>query len=421
MILVSGRAGTGKSRLIRYIAGLPEGSRTMIVAPTGIAALNIGASTIHAAFQIPHAMVDARSMQARKLGPEIRKIDRLIVDEVSMVRADLLDAIDARLRDARKLDRPFGGVQVMLVGDFLQLPPVVRDDDMAALAGLGYRTPYAFSAHVMQEVPLKVITLTKVWRQSDAELIEMLGRIREGRRTQEALAWLNARCSREARAGSQPMLLTPTRAAADRYNDAGLARLKATSSSAPVISLGLRQGSFVESAALPAPETLALLPGLRVMATKNGVGYVNGSLGVVTEIDTSDPEALAAMVSFDGATEPVKVSPATWENTRSEWKDGEGLVNKVIGRYQQIPLALGYAITIHKSQGLTLEDVRLDLGRGTFAPGQAYVALSRAKHLEGLSFARPLNTRDVRTDAILDAFLAWTRESDGLEVTVAKS
>lgn len=412
-VLISGRAGSGKSRLIHYIKGIEEGSRTLCVAPTGIAAFALGSPTIHSAFQLPIGVIDSENLgKARRVPQVMKKMNRLVIDEISMVRADLLDGIDARLRDWRQTDRPFGGVQVIMVGDFLQLPPVVRDSDQEALTGLGYETPFAFSARVLRDLPLSVVTLRKVWRQSDPSLIAALGDIRKGRNIEEAIGWLNDVCVREHRQ-SRPLILTATRASADAYNAQGLSKAIEESSAEPVTYQGKREGSYEDGGFLPAPDELTLVPGVRVMAVKNDVKgkYVNGSLGEVLDCSSS-PDKVT--VKFDTG-ETVEVEREEWARTRQVWSEGEErLVEEELGSYEQIPLTLGYAITVHKSQGLSLDDVRLDLGRGAFAPGQLYVALSRVRTLEGLSFARPLTSYDARVDPMMIKFLDWARNAPNL-------
>ncbi|UWQ39929.1 AAA family ATPase [Leisingera aquaemixtae] len=438
LVLISGRAGTGKSRFIRYLGQIDEGRRQIIVAPTGVAALNIGAATIHKTFQLPFGALDARKMERRPLGRELEMIDRLVIDEISMVRADILDAIDMRMRERRGDPRPFGGVQVVMVGDFLQLPPVTPREEEAMLARLGYHTPYAFSAKVVNEMDLKVVTLSKVWRQSDRDFIEVLGRIRSGRARQQDVGWLNDQCFRPAKKGTRPLMLTPTRNAAQRYNETGInnQRSKRRSelqlgSCANGVEIGehvfeaIRRGSFEGDAGrrkvVPVPDKVSLLPGVRIMAVKNDPGgkFVNGSLGTVLAAHPGQGETELPYVDvqFDDRPDPVSVGRVTWEEIRHRWNSATEAVEKeIVGSYTQIPLALGYAVTIHKSQGLTLTDMRLDLGNGTFAPGMLYVALSRAKSMDGLSFARPVRLDDMRTDEITTQFLAWARESARLEI-----
>jgi ATP-dependent DNA helicase PIF1 len=435
VILVSGRAGTGKSRLINYLASIPDGRRQMVVAPTGIAALNVGAATIHSTFALPFGPIDAQRMESRKLPAVLKKVRRLIIDEISMVRADMLDAIDQRLRTLMDSDRPFGGIQIILVGDFLQLPPVVKREDEEVLDELGYETPFAFSAKVLDGMPLKVVTLQKVWRQADEEFISMLGKIRDGRSPEVAVEWLNERCFRPARDGSKPMMLTPTRSAADAYNTEGInkqrrarrakAGLDQTAKPEEIgefIFRAQKKGSFENAKQLPVPEVQPLIPGARVMAIRNDPegNFVNGSLGTVLAIDDDKEEGgKVVKVKFDGSKRVARVAIMEWEDVKYSW-GGEGIEKKIVGTYTQIPLVLGYATTIHKCQGLTLEDVRIDLGRGAFAAGQLYVALSRAKSVEGLSLERAITPRDVQVDAMLTEFLAWAGRNENLDITVAK-
>ena len=424
VVFVSGRAGTGKSRLIDYMKGMPGGEKQVVVAPTGVAALALKAATIHSFFRLPIGVIDTSAMEPdERFGPVHRKMQRLVIDEISMVRADILDGIDRRLRLLRNPDLPFGGVQIVMVGDFLQLPPVVTDEDRNLLDRLGYETPFAFSAKVMQNAPIRVATLTKVWRQSDPEMISALGNIREGRNVIAAIDWLNDHCARDHRSGYAPLLLTATRAAADAYNDDGISRLRTRYASLPeerVVFTARAGGAFEnERTVLPAPRQLELYRGARVMSVKNdaAAGYVNGSLGEVVDFYDGNGvfEDAWVAVLFDGGADPIRLFAANWLKSSQTWDDQEeAIVDTAVGVYEQIPLTVGYAITIHKSQGLTLEDVRLDLGRGAFAPGQLYVALSRAKSVEGLSFARPILQTDVQVDEMLVRFLAWARSAENL-------
>lgn len=437
LILISGRAGTGKSRLINYLSRLPEGRRQIIVAPTGVAALNIGASTIHKAFRLPPEIIDSRMLEPQAFGPEMRKIDRLIIDEISMVRCDLLDAIDMRLRTIRSDPRPFGGVQVVMVGDFYQLPPVVTPSVAPILKRMGYLTGFAFSSRVLQDLDLKVATLTKVWRQNDAKLIDVLGRIRIDRVHAEDLEWLNATCHRAHREGANPMILTPKKAAAARYNMDGLEALRRGRrmiGDLPSGASGEEIGEVAFQAELegsfrrpnrkeddfPVPKTVELLPGARVMAVKNDPGgaFVNGSLGTVYAVSSSGgvENRAYAEVIFDRTPTPVRVEMMEWEEIKYGWNEKLDEIDRdVTGVYRQIPLVLGYASTIHKGQGQTLEDVRIDLGSGAFADGQLYVALSRATSAEGLSLKTPVRWSDVRANATAKGFLEWAEQNERID------
>jgi ATP-dependent exoDNAse (exonuclease V) alpha subunit len=408
VILITGRAGTGKTRLVQYVKSRPGGELQATVAPTGIAALNARAQTIHSFFHLDHAVLDAKRLaKGGKFGSLYRRMKRLVIDEISMVRADVIDAIDARLRQVRSDNRPFGGVQIIMVGDFLQLPPVVQEQDWPMLEGLGYEAPYAFNARALQSLPVKTVTLDRVWRQDEPDFVDMLGAIRTREGIEKVLERLNACCVGPHRDGVQPLMLTPTRAAAERYNNQGLAAL----GKARTGFRGTFERDFAMGAVnLPVPEFIELTPGARVMAVRNDPGgrFVNGSLGTVMRFD----EEGGVFVKFDRRRDEDLVGPMTWEKIRQQWNEAESRIeNEVVGTYKQIPLMHAWAVTIHKAQGLTLDDVRVDLGAGAFAPGQVYVALSRVRTIAGLSFARPLRASDVRADPVLVAFTKWARES----------
>jgi hypothetical protein len=410
VILITGRAGTGKTRLVQYIKTRPGGELQATVAPTGIAALNARAQTIHSFFHLEQAVLDAnRLSKGGKFGGIYRRMKRLVIDEISMVRADIIDAIDARLRYIRMDKRPFGGVQIIMVGDFLQLPPVVNENDWPMLENLGYTAPYAFNARALQALPVTTVMLDRVWRQGEADFVDMLGAIRTREGIEDALECLNTRCVGPHRDGVQPLLLTPTRAAAERYNNQGLTAL----GKARTGFRGVFERDFALGAAnLPVPEHIDLATGARVMAVRNDPNgrFVNGSLGTVTRFDSEG----GVFVQFDRRSDEDLVGPVTWEKIRQQWNEKEQRIdNEVVGTYKQIPLIHAWAVTIHKSQGLTLDDVRVDLGSGAFAPGQVYVALSRVRTLDGLSFARPLRASDVRCDPVLVSFMKWARDQSG--------
>jgi len=396
-VLVLGRAGTGKTTLIRYLRQRPGGDAQAIVAPTGIAAQNATAQTIHSFFHLPPAILNSAQLpEGKYFGPLYRKLSRLVIDEISMVRADLLDAIDVRLQTIRENRAPFGGVQVLMVGDFLQLPPVVQDHDREILTQLGYKTPFAFSAKVFQNLRVTKISLDQVFRQNEQEFIEILGKVRSGTDLENTVGIINERCFRAHRDGTVPLLLTSTLAAADRYNRQGLEKLMGEPSIFAAEAKGKPEG-------LQIPQHLELKPGARVMATRNDSErrWINGSLGTVSKISGEE-----VYVRFDRSDEEYHVEPVKWEKIRQVWNDAEGKIeNQVIGTYEQLPLTPAWAITIHKAQGLTLDDVRIDFGAGAFAPGQVYVALSRVRTLDGLSLTRPLRTTDFRFDPLLYAFL----------------
>lgn len=389
-VLITGEAGTGKSTLVRFIRGHEAFPGTVVLAPTGIAALNVTGQTLHSFFRLPPRVITPDALTGQRGNRLWTKVNTIIIDEISMVRPDVLDGIDYILRRARKTDLPFGGVRMIFVGDFYQLPPVVRRPEAEILEHMGYATPFAYSAHVLAQAGVRTIALQEVHRQSQRAFLSVLSDLRQGREVYGALERLNDACARDHRAGVTPLILTATNATANRYNASALAQIN---SPAGVYS-GITQGQFKLSGDnLPVPERLTLKVGARVMALKNDVNkrWVNGSLGTVTALG-----AAQVQVRFDGGRKSYDVAAASWETVKYVWDAGkEDVKAEVVGTYTQMPLVPAWAVTIHKSQGLTLEDVRVDLERGSFASGQAYVALSRATTLEGLSLSRPLRPSDI--------------------------
>lgn len=399
VVLVTGRAGTGKSHFIRTLVEEDPGFPQALLAPTGLAAMNIGGQTVHSFFGFPpRPLIGATEKPHWFFTRTARAIRRLIVDEVSMLRADVLDAMDQHLKVARKSSRPFGGVQMLLVGDFYQLPPVVRGEEGQLLEDAGYSSPYAFSAHVLRDAPVAALQLTEVHRQTDRDFIAMLSAIRERRSVEEAVATLNEVCL-ERSLTQRPVLLCATNAVADNYNARGLAALSGISARYSGAFEGEQPRSQVADR-YPAPLELILKRGARVIFTQNDPEgrWVNGSLGTVKALDEN-----IITVLLD-AGEEVDVERAVWPQARWTWNASEKRMEvKEEFKYVQFPLAHAWALTIHKAQGMTLDAVEIDLGRGAFAPGQTYVALSRARSMEGLRLARPLSPRDVQVDpAIAD-------------------
>jgi hypothetical protein len=398
VVLLTGRAGTGKSHFIRTLVERDPGFPQALLAPTGLAAMNIGGQTVHSFFGFPpRPLIGLHEKPNWFFTRNARALRRLIIDEVSMLRADVLDAMDQHLKVARKSSRPFGGVQMLLVGDFYQLPPVVRGDEGQLLEDAGYSSPYAFAAHCLRDAPLAALELTEVRRQTDSDFIALLSALREQRGVEDAVATLNAECL-ERSLPQRPVLLCATNAVADNYNARGLEALSGVAAK----YLGGFEGEApkAQTDRYPAPIELILKRGARVIFTQNDSEgrWVNGSLGTVKSLDET-----IIVVAIDGG-EDVDVERAVWPQARWTWNAKENRMEvKEEFKYVQFPLAHAWALTIHKAQGMTLDAVEIDLGRGAFAPGQTYVALSRARAIEGLRLARPLSPRDVRVDpAIAD-------------------
>jgi ATP-dependent DNA helicase PIF1 len=406
LVMVLGGAGTGKTTFLHELQR-SGGAGQVFLAPTGVAALQLGGQTIHSFFGIPPRILNADDVAPRGWRRElIRKINRVVIDEVSMVRSDLLDVVDWCLRQARDRADPFGGVQVVLVGDFLQLPPVVPSSEAEVLERMEYVSPYAFDAKVLQQIEVTRVPFTIVYRQSDRFLVEHLANIRRGEMIGQSIEAINAACCRPHRREHMPVILAPTNARVEAYNLRGLRALDTEE----FVYQAKTSGQFdMARDRLPAPETLVLKVGARVMAVRNDTGqrWVNGSLGTVTRLAED-----RAWVQFDNGYE-AEIEHAIWERIRYAWNNATNRVEAtVVGKYKQLPLIHAWASTVHKAQGLTLDDVRIDFDAGAFAPGQAYVALSRARSIAGLSLARPLRLNDVRIDRRVTAFIGAFESDD---------
>jgi hypothetical protein len=402
VVIITGRAGTGKSTLVRELAK-SGGPRQVVLAPTGVAALNVEGQTIHSFFRLPPHIVNPEDIVPIPSRFQLyQNLERIIIDEMSMVRADLLDAIDCSLRINRGNDQPFGGVKIILIGDLLQLPPVVPNEEAEILENWGYETPYIVSAKALQNLRVRFVELPTVYRQDDEEFIQMLADLRVGENVENVVNAINARCFGPHRQPMTPIILTATNANADFHNQDKLSALPGPAST----YVGTLQGRFnLNTDKFPAPMRLELKVGARVILVKNDPGqrWVNGSLATVTRMGPN-----SVWVRLDGGLGECEVNRVSWDKIEYRWSQGERrIVPEVVGSYSQIPLKAAWAITIHKAQGLTLENVRIDLGAGAFASGQAYVALSRVKSLAGLSLARRLTVADVWVDPTL---LAVTEE-----------
>ncbi len=391
-LFVTGRAGTGKSTLLRALCGMIEDEH-VVVAPTGLAAVNVGGQTIHSFFGLPPRLIRPEDIRRSRNGAVMRRLKMLVIDEVSMVRSDLMWAIDQSLRINRGRPRePFGGVRLVLFGDLHQLPPVVQEAEVAAHLEETYGGPFFFSVSALREgVGTYLLELLHVFRQSDEVLIDVLTHIRGGDVEPEHLELLNSRVApiRTLAEGEPYVILTPTNAAANRINMAYLDALPA----APVSFAASVSGEFSQTAH-PTDETLVLKVGAKVMLLRNDSErrWVNGTIARIARL-----EEKRVWIELDGKEEEIE--PVTWEARRYAYdQTAQKIVESVAGTFKQFPLRLAWALTIHKSQGLTLDRVYIDLGRGTFAHGQAYVALSRCRSLEGLALARPLRPSDILFD-----------------------
>ena len=405
-LFLTGKAGTGKSTLIRHYLEQTDRS-TITVAPTGIAALNVDGYTIHRLFSFPLGVTEEQvrgsSYYPGRFAKALKELDTLIIDEASMVRADLFDALTAALElYGPRPGTPFGGVQLVLVGDLYQLPPVVTDSE-AAWIEERYGTPFFFSARSFDEDTFPVVELSTVFRQQgDDQLVDLLNAVREGTLLEEARGELNRRTDPDFEPGLDEFWLTlaTTNRIVGARNRQMLERLPD-----PPQTFTARITGDTDGFEKPTEETLRLAVGAQVMLLNNDPldRWVNGTLGRITAIAADADGPVITVLLRDGRTERVREH--TWEITRPS-VEGGALTHQVIGTFTQLPMKLAWAITIHKSQGQTLDRVVVDLTGGTFANGQLYVALSRCTNLEGLVLKREVLPRDLKTDQRVRRYLA---------------
>jgi ATP-dependent DNA helicase PIF1 len=400
IVFVSGKAGTGKTTFIRYLRETFD-KHIVVVAPTGVAALNIEGATIHSFFHFPPRVVTNDDVELVRDRRMYQKLSLLIIDEVSMVRADVIDAMDKFLRKNRQSSEPFGGVQLLLVGDLFQLSPVVNHNEQEALNSMGYETPYFFSADAFVDRQMLFQDLNKVFRQSDPDFIDILNKIRLAEELDIVLPLINERYIEDLDLNQTIITLTSTNRVADRINAEHLRDL----SGAPTTFAGEVSGRFaVENTKLPSPLNLALKVGAQVMFTKNDGNrrWINGTLGKVVELNK---DLICVEVTDSTGTFVHEVERVTWEYFKYRYDAiTEEILPEETGRYTQFPLMLAWAVTIHKGQGKTLEKVQVDLGRGAFAYGQVYVALSRCRSLEDIYLMRPIQAEDVKCDPVVKEF-----------------
>lgn len=385
-LFVTGKAGTGKSALLRFLAD--RSKHSVVLAPTGIAALNVGGQTIHSMFLLepgPMTRSGEGIPRLRRGTPRqrlLQRVKRIIVDEVSMVRADLLDAMDFSLRLNTGVQLPFGGKQVVALGDLWQLEPVVTEGAETQMIRQRYKSPFFFDSEVLRELRLQVNELTTPFRQQgDMRFLELLDRLRRG--DGSVIMELNERVGAKIE-GPSPIVLTATNARAQNINLGRLAEIHSPARR----YVAHTEGNFGRE--LPTDANLALKVGAQVMFVKNSEEWVNGSLGTVETMDEMEVQVRLT----DGKI--VTVEPATWEKKTYSWDaKSEKITQTIAGKFEQLPLKLAWALTIHKSQGLTFDQIIVDFDRPAFAHGQTYVALSRCRTLDGVSLTQALTQRSI--------------------------
>ena len=423
-IFVTGRAGTGKSTLLSYLVENTQ-KNVAVCAPTGVAALNVGGVTIHSLFGFPFGILGEQDI-ARHLNRRTREVlaalDVLVIDEVSMVNADLMDAISKSMgiaRGRRKI--PFGGAQLVMFGDPYQLSPVPGNNEERAYMAENYQSPWFFDAHVWREDSLERFELGEIFRQSDEEFKQILNAIRVGEVKQEMLDRLNQAGNRFP-PHDDVIRLATINASVDATNRERMSRLTTKPKTFEAIFNASDESAFGKT--LPADPMLELKVGAQVMFIKNDDGkrtgegtlkrWVNGTIGHVVDM----PSSGGVVVEVDG--ERLDVGRSTWEKVRyeieEEFDEETGKVKEVLvtiplAEYQQIPLRPAWSVTIHKSQGQTYDEVVIDLGRGAFSPGQTYVALSRVRSLEGLYLTRAIKMSDVMVDKDVVRFMSAVKQA----------
>ena len=417
-LFLTGKAGTGKTT---FLHGLTSAShkQIMVTAPTGVAAINAGGVTLHSFFQLPFGpYIPGRTEQNRdfkrffRFSKEkkriIKGLDLLVIDEISMVRADLLDSVDAVLRRLRRDERPFGGVQLLLIGDLFQLPPVAKPDEWQLLKDY-YSSIYFFSSHALAGTDLLTVELKKIYRQSDENFIRLLNSVRENRLDTETLALLN-QCAEKTVPEKGYITLTTHNRKADAINrerldllEENLHELRADVS-----------GDFPDHS-FPTPDRLELKKGAQVMFLRNDASpdklYYNGKIGRVSHV--SKDRVFVRDSEHQGRT--IEVEPVEWENVAYRVNEEDQTIRQeVIGKFSQIPLKLAWAVTIHKSQGLTFDRAIVD-AQAAFAHGQTYVALSRCRTLDGLVLSSPVPGQGIEVDPSISDFMAAARDAEDLE------
>jgi ATP-dependent exoDNAse (exonuclease V) alpha subunit len=395
MIFVTGGAGTGKSTFVRWLLKEFDGS-VLLGAPTAIAAVNIEGKTLHSLCQLPPAWIVRKDIKETPRRREIKEAKLLIIDEISMVTANLLDGVSAFFRLNRGVDKPFGGLPVIMVGDMFQLPPVITNETKDLFERI-YGSAKFYNAKCLNATTYYGVELNRTFRQVDQRFVDILTKIREGIDIQEQISILNSECLITANPPKGTVWLSPRNIEVDHRNFAELTKIGSPSR----MYRGQVNGHF-KGDRLPSPLELVLKTGAQVMFTKNDTSkrWINGTVGVIKGMEQDN-----IVVELANTHKLVDVRRANWQDYQYCWNARTSEIDrKEVGSYTQFPLALAWTITIHKSQGRTIENVHLDLGGGAFETGQTYVALSRCRSIDGLTMTRHLVDTDILIDQESKAF-----------------
>jgi len=405
-LFITGRAGTGKSTLLQLFRNTTR-KRVAVLAPTGIAALNVKGQTIHSFFGFPPKMINRREITKRKNSRMYRNIDMIIIDEISMVRADMMDNMDTFLRVNRNINEPFGGVQMVLFGDLFQLPPVVATDFEREIFTNRYKSPYFFSSIIVnRELDLKLVELNTVYRQDERRFINLLDAIRLNHADYETLEDLNTRYEPLPEDQEYFITLTSRNNIADQINQLEINKLttEAFSYAANIT------GNF-NSRLFPSDPVLQLKEGAQVMFVKNDPQkrFVNGSIGRVQSLAADT--VIVSVPDEHGSEQTFELEKLEWEilKYKPDKDNPQAISTEVAGTFKQYPIKLAWAITIHKSQGKTFDRVIIDMGAGAFEYGQTYVALSRCRKMGGIYLKRPITPKDIMVDQRVSEWYEWKR------------
>ena len=388
-VLILGQAGTGKSTFVNYLKSASK-KRIICACPTAVSALNVGGQTIHSLFQIQPRDFIMPELLKLKAKPRniLNAADVLIIDEISMVAPDLLDAVDILARTARRNNEPFGGLQVVAIGDLFQLPPVITREAMDYYRmAYEHDNAYFFDSNAYKRADFLRYDFDLVYRQSDKTLLENLRKLRNN--DLSALDFFNGCKFVDKSRLENAVIITPFRAVAERINSSRLAQIQA-----PEVSYtGELTGSFQERD-VPAPMNLTLKIGALVVFVKNGDKWYNGSMGIIRNLSARE----IVVELFNKSRDIVSVKPETWQKIEYIRDENDRLQEQEVGSFKQFPLNLGYAMTIHKAQGKTLDNVIVDISRGAFTHGQTYVALSRTRNAYDMHVVAPLKPKDIIFD-----------------------